>query len=65
MRNSYVKESERLDALAEAMKLVAGEFEQDKQAQTAVAVYVLSGLVLKQLSAMDEEIDIILAQAGI
>lgn len=61
----YVKEERKLDALAEAMKLVLEEFEKTKDAEVAAAGHVLSGLIVKHIEALDRQLDKMLDSAGL
>jgi len=65
MKNGYMEKTEKLDVLAEVLILVAVEFEAAKDLEKAVTGYVLCGMILKQLKAIDEELDVILEQMGI
>lgn len=65
MSDGYMKEANRLDVLAEAVRMVADEFAKTKKVETAVAGYVLSGMVLEQIEAIDKELDDIIAKTGI
>lgn len=61
MSEGYMKEASRLDTLAEAVRMVADEFAKTKKTETAVAGYVLAGMVLEQIDTIDKELDDILA----
>ena len=65
MVNDYVRESRRLDALAQAMSAIADEFEKTKKANVAVAGMVLCEMILSQLDALDTALDKAIEQAKI
>lgn len=65
MKDSYRQQSRRLDALAEAMALVADEFNKSKDPEIAAAGHVLAELIMKQLETLDRELDTVLEEAGI
>lgn len=65
MKDAYTKECERLDALARAMAVVSEEFLSTRDAELAAAGHVLSSLIIKQLSALDRELDAIIDRSGI
>lgn len=61
----YVKEQKKLDALAEAMRLVSEEFAGTKNADVAAAGHVLSELIVRHVKALDRELDKILEHTGL
>ncbi len=63
--DSYAKEDRKLDALAEAMKLVLEEFVKTKDAEVAAAGHVLSALIVKHMEALDRQLDAMLDKAGL
>ncbi|MDD5018519.1 MAG: hypothetical protein PHO15_10530 [Eubacteriales bacterium] len=65
MQDGYARESQRLDAMAGTLAVVAKEFEKTKDVETAVAGYVLCGLILRQLEALDKQLDLIIEKTGI
>ena len=65
MKDGYLRESRKLDALAEAMALVAKEFEKTKESDTAVAGYVICGLIMRQIDILDKQLDVLIESTGI
>lgn len=61
----YVKEQKKLDALAEAMRLVSEEFASTRDGEVAAAGHVLSKLIVQHVQALDRELDKILQHAGL
>ncbi len=61
----YAKEDRKLDALAEAMRLVLEEFEKTKDADVAAAGHVLTGLIVKYTEALEMQLDRMLDKAGL
>ncbi|MGI5849294.1 MAG: hypothetical protein ACOX8Q_04380 [Christensenellales bacterium] len=64
MENGYIRERQ-LDALAEAMYMVAGEFEKPKKLNVAIVGYVLLEMILSKFDVLDSAIDDIIKQAKI
>ena len=65
MKDTYRQQSIKLDALAEAMALVAEEFKRSKDPEIAAAGHVLAALIVRQLQSLDRELDTLLEEAGI
>jgi hypothetical protein len=59
-----MSEQRKLNALAEAMKLVPMEFASTKDAKIAAAGHVLSALIMRHVKALDRELDEILENTG-
>lgn len=57
MQYDYLKESRRLDALAQALCSVTADFSDTKEKDTAVAAMALLKLVLKQLDIREIALD--------
>jgi len=53
----YAKEDRKLDALAEAMKLILEEFSKTRDAEVAAAGHVLSGLIVRHMEELDKQLD--------
>ncbi len=56
MKDGYMDKAVKLDALAEVLILVANDFEKGIDVEKAITGYVLCGMILKQLEAIDEEL---------
>lgn len=65
MKDAYAKECERLDTLAKAMVFVSEEFLKSKDTEVAAAGHVLSSLIIRQIEALDRELDLLIEKAGI
>lgn len=53
MQDKFLRESRRLDALAQVLCSAAALFEQKRDKEAAITVSVLSKLILQQLDVMD------------
>jgi hypothetical protein len=62
--DGYTKECEKLETLAKAIAIVSEEIIESKDAQAAAAGYVLSMLIMKQIEALDRELDAIIDSTG-
>jgi hypothetical protein len=65
MADGYTRECERLETLAKAMAIISEEIIESKDAGAAAAGHVLSTLIMRQIEALDHELDIIIDKAGI
>lgn len=65
MKDRYAEQTVKLDALSKALTLVAKELEKGKDLQKAITSYVLCGMILRQMEAIDKELDTIIEQMGI
>ena len=57
----YAQENEKLETLTTAWRMLTDEFEATKDMDVAVAGFVVTGMIIKQLEKMDKELDSILS----
>ncbi len=65
MRDGYTEQQNRLDALSKTLAIIANDFKEEKCLEKAIAGYVLSSMILKQLESIDAELDFLIEQMGI
>ena len=65
MKDGVFELNKKLETLADALALVADEFAQTHNIETAVAGYVLAGMVMSQVSEVDAQLDAILEKPRI
>lgn len=61
----YLTAGKKMDALAEAVKLIYDEFERTRDMGVAAAGHVLSGLIVRHMQALERELDTVLDKAGL
>ena len=63
MNGEYMKESRRLDAMADVLAMIADDFAADKTLEKAVAGHVVAGMMMRQIEVLDSKLDAVVSEA--
>ena len=57
MDETHMKERRRLNAMTEVLAMIADAFAREKKLETAVAAYVVTGMIVKKIETLEKALD--------